>query len=325
VDPAQFLTAPRVTIVAGKGGVGKTVVSASLAVAATRRGLSALIIEVEGKSGLPAMFGHPSLAYDELVLSPADPERGIGELRARTLTPDDSLVEYLQDHGLKRISSRLAASGALDMVATATPGIKDVLILGKVKQLERAGDADVIILDAPAAGHAISFLKSAQGLLDAVKVGPIEAQARDVMELLADAARCQVMLVTLAEETPVNELVETAFSLEDQIGVSLGPVVVNGVYDDLPGLAVDPEDAAESAGVVLRPGEADSMRAASAFRRQRSQLQQVQIERLATELPLPQLQLPYVFDSELTRADLDSLSEDLIAGIDRLTPQAQAS
>ena len=144
-------------------------------------------------------------------------------MRARTLTPDEALLDYLHDHGLSRISKRLVSSGALDVVATAAPGIKDILILGKVKQLERAGDADLLVLDAPAAGHAITFLQSARALLDTVRVGPINAQARDVLEMLTDHERCRVVLVTLPEETPVNELVDTAFSLEDRVGVGLGP------------------------------------------------------------------------------------------------------
>ena len=156
-------------------------------------------------------------------------------MRART-TPDDALVEYLEDHGLRRIGRRLASSGALEVVATAVPGMKDILVLGKVKQLERAGAADLIVIDAPAAGHAVTFLLSAQGLLDAVRVGPIRKQAQDVVELLTDAERCQVMLVTVAEETPVNELVETAFAIEDRAGVALGPVVVNGCVAPIPDL-----------------------------------------------------------------------------------------
>src|SRR5690606_39055326 len=129
------------------------------------------------------------------------------EVRARTLTPDDALVEYLEQSGMSRISKRLVTSGALDMVSTAVPGIRDILVLGKVKQLERGGSADLLVLDAPAAGHAISFLQSASGLADAVRLGPINNQARDVLDLLGDPTRCQVMLVTLPEETPVNELV----------------------------------------------------------------------------------------------------------------------
>src|SRR5690606_22662626 len=126
------------------------------------------------------------------------------------------LLDYLKGHGLSRISKRLVSSGALEIVATAAPGIRDILVLGKVKALERGGSYDLVVLDAPAAGHAISFLLSARGLLDAVRVGPINTQARDVLEMLTDPARCQVVLVTLPEETPVNELVDTAYHLEDR-------------------------------------------------------------------------------------------------------------
>ena len=118
------------------------------------------------------MFGQRPLDYDAAVLVPGGGPAGEGEVRARTLTPDEALLDYLRDHGLSRISKRLVSSGALDVVATAAPGIKDILILGKVKQLERAGDADLLVLDAPAAGHAITFLRSASALLDTVRVGP---------------------------------------------------------------------------------------------------------------------------------------------------------
>ena len=83
---------------------------------------------------------------------------------------------------MKRISKRLASSGALDVVATAVPGMKDILVLGKVKSIEESRAADLVIVDAPAAGHAVTFLLSARGLLDAVRVGPIRKQAQDVVE-----------------------------------------------------------------------------------------------------------------------------------------------
>ncbi len=175
---AEFCSTSRVVIVAGKGGVGKTTVTAALAVTAARAGRSVLIVEVEGKSGLPAMFDAPALGYDEIDLDP--------RVRARFLTPDAALVDYLVTHGMKRISKRLAASGALDVVATAVPGMKDILVLGKVKSLEESGGADLVIVDAPAAGHAITFLLSARGLLDAVRVGPIRKQAQDVVTLISD-------------------------------------------------------------------------------------------------------------------------------------------
>jgi anion-transporting ArsA/GET3 family ATPase len=307
VDPAQFFAASRLVIVAGKGGVGKTTVTAALARAAAMTGLSTLIVEVEGKSGLASVFGDEPLSYAEVELS----ER----IRGRTLTPDDALLEYLRDHGLSRISRRLVSSGALDVVSTAAPGIKDILILGKVKQLERTDTADLIVLDAPAAGHAITFLLAARALLDAVRVGPINTQAKEVLELLTDPARCQVLLVTLPEETPVNELVDTAYHLEDRVGVSLGPVVVNGLYTPIEGLSAAPAEAASRAGTSLRRGEAESLAEAADFRRHRMDLQREQIDRLAAELPLPQLHLPYLFNADLGPDDLELLAEALLDGV----------
>ena len=316
MDPAGFCSQTRLVIVAGKGGVGKTTVTAALARMASRAGRSTLIVEVEGKSGLAAAFDRPPLDYHESVLVEAD--RAQEEIRARTLTPDDALIEYLIDHGLKRISRRLVNSGAVDVVATAVPGIKDILVLGKVKQLERNGSADLLILDAPAAGHAVSFLMSARGLLDAVRVGPIRTQAQDVLELLTDPTRCQVVLVTIPEETPVNEMIETAFALEDRVGVSLGPVVVNSLYPVLDGLDADPDAVAQESGTSLRDGEAGSLRAAAAFRKERQALQAEQVERLREGLPLPQLHLPFLFTADLGLAEIDVLADALAKAVESL-------
>jgi anion-transporting ArsA/GET3 family ATPase len=329
VEPTKFFTSSRVAIVAGKGGVGKTTVSAALARAAAMSGLSTLIIEVEGKSGLAATFDKTTLDYQQMVLAAGNGE-GVAEVSARTVTPDDALIEYLRDHGLARLSKRLVASGLMEVVATAVPGIKDILVLGKVKQIERgtAGgqgpDAHFLILDAPAAGHAITFLQSARGLVDAVKGGPINAQATDVLNLLTDPARCQVMLVTLPEETPVNELVETAFSLEDKVGVSLGPVVVNGLYPERDGLDVDPVMAAAATGATLRPGEAEALSQAAEFRRHRMDLQRTQVARLADQLPLPQFRLPYLFNADLGLTEIDLLAQCLLDGIHTLDDLAPA-
>jgi anion-transporting ArsA/GET3 family ATPase len=320
VDPGQFFAASRVVIVAGKGGVGKTTVSAALARAAALAGATTLVIEVEGKSGLPAMFGQPELSYEEVVLAAGGGPDGAADVRARNLTADDALLEYLADHGLKRVSKRLVSSGALDVVATAAPGIRDILLLGKVKQLERSETADLIVLDAPAAGHAITFLQSARALLDTVRVGPINAQARDVLELLTDPARCQVLLVTLPEETPVNELVDTAYQLEDRVGVSLGPVVVNGLYPEVQGLDAVPDDAASAVGASLEAGEAEALRAAAAFRAGRMSLQEEQLARLDEKLPLPQIRLPYLFDPDLGPAQVDQLARALTQGVEALDP-----
>jgi anion-transporting ArsA/GET3 family ATPase len=284
-----------VLIVAGKGGVGKTTVAATLAQMAADAGMRALVVEIEGKSGLGAAFGTADpLGYEERELAP--------NIRARTVTPDFALIEYLEDHGLRRLGKRLAKSGALEVVSSATPGIKDILVLGKVKALAREDPADVIIVDAPAAGHAITFLASARGLLDAVRVGPIVDQARDVNDMLTDAEKCQVILVTLPEETPVNEVVETGFALEDRVGIKLAPLVVNGVY---PVLDLD-------IGAIAREGvdgsDAENLRAAAEFRLHRQALQAEQVTRLRDALPLPQIVLPQLFSAAIGPAEVHALA-----------------
>lgn len=309
MDVSQFCSATRLFIVAGKGGVGKTTVTATIAQMAADAALTALIIEVEGKSGIGNVFGRRDhLTYEEVDLSTAGGS-GRGRVRGRTLTPDDALLEYLVEHGMKRVSKRLASSGALDVVSTAVPGIKDILVLGKVKALERANAADLLVLDAPAAGHAVTFLTSAKGLLDAARVGPIRTQAQDVVDLLADPDRCQVVLVTLPEETPVNEVIETAYKLEDQVGIKLGPLVINGVYPPLDGLDADPINVARQAGVTLSADQAQSLRDAAAFRSHRQKLQAEQLRRLDEALPLPQIRLPFLFTPEVGASELSVLAE----------------
>jgi len=311
VDPRTFCAQSRVVVVAGKGGVGKTTVTAAMARMAAGLGLSVLIVEVEGKTGLATAFGAEDLEYDERTLAPG--------IRARSLTPDVALVEYLEEHGLRRISRRLVKSGLVEVVSTAAPGIKDILILGKVKQLERAGAADLILVDAPAAGHAVSFLMSPRGLRDTVRSGPLQGQAEDVLSMLTDPTRCRVMLVTLAEETPVNEVVETAFALEDKVGVDLGPVVVNGLYPVLEGLDVDPT------AFGVGPDEAGTLSAAAGFRARRQELQQAQVARLASALPLPQLHLPSLFTVDLGPSDIGTLASAMAAAVDGLSIRTEVA
>jgi anion-transporting ArsA/GET3 family ATPase len=200
------------------------------------------------------------------------------------------------------------------VVATAVPGMKDILVLGKVKQLERDANADLVVLDAPAAGHAISFLLSPRGLLDAVRVGPVRSQAEEVIELLSDPARCRVLLTTRPEETPVNELIDTAFTLEDRVGIKLMPVVVNALPTDL---ALDGHRSAEdarAAGLTLSPDELAALDAAAAFEAERRTLALEQAERLAQRLPLPQLHLPFVV-GEIGPDEVQRIADALTVGI----------
>ena len=261
MDPRQFMAASRVLIVAGKGGVGKSTVAATLVTAARKLGLTAMLVETDGKP---------------LLIDPVGDEG----LTARTITPADALSEYLDRSGLRRISRRLVSSGIVDVVASASPGIDNLLVLGKIKQLERGAAADVIVVDAPAAGHALTMLRTPRAMADSVPVGPILQQANDVLEMLNDESRCQVMLVTLPESTPVNESVETAFSLEEDVGVRLAPLVVNR-FDDCRIIDVP---------ATVDPGSAVAQ--AARFRNARLTSQAHALSQLDSRLPLPRLHLP---------------------------------
>jgi anion-transporting ArsA/GET3 family ATPase len=337
MDREAFCRQSKVLVVAGKGGVGKTTVAAALARMAADVGLDVLVVALDSSGALPALFGvEGGLSYEEETVygtsgppsddGPGDGDAtpGQGSVRARVITPDDALLEYLMDHGLKRVAKRLVSTGVLDVVATAIPGIREILVLGKVKQIERSGAADLVILDAPATGHAVRFLTSASGLMDAARGGPLRSQAADVVEMLHDPDRCQVMLVTLPEETPVNELIETAYRFEDEVGVLLTPVVVNACYDPIEGLGASVEEVAAVAREELSSDEVVALSCAASFRRGRERLQEEQVERLSTELPLPQLRLPYMFEPEIGPTEIGPLAEALGREVDGLPESARA-
>jgi arsenite-transporting ATPase len=290
VDSLQFFGASRLVIVAGKGGVGKTTVTAVLAHAAARAGLRVLAVELEGKPALSGLLA----------------ESGV---KVMTISAPEALADYLDAHGLKRVSKRLATSGIIDVVATAAPGIDDIVVLGKLKQLELLDVHDLIVVDGPAAGHAITFLLSARGLMDTVRGGPIRSQAEDVLEMFADQRRCQVVLVTLPETTPINELIETAYAIEEKVGVQLGPVVVNGVD---PGGQIEIDDADRSTP------ELAALVAAAEFRNHRRAAQTAELARLSNDLALEQMVLPQLPVAGITSADLTPLADALLVQIGML-------
>ncbi|NNN22750.1 MAG: ArsA family ATPase [Acidimicrobiales bacterium] len=306
MDLVEFLKSSKVLIVAGKGGVGRTTVSATIAMAASQHGMDVVIAELEGKSGLPRCFGHSNESLDFMGIQLAE------NILGRLITPDDALVEYLIDHGMKRISKKLASSGILDVVATAIPGIRDILVLGKIKQLEREAGHDLIVVDAPATGHTLSFLSSAKGLIDSARSGPVRSQANDVLDLLSDPERCQVMLVTLPEETPVNEAVEAAFSLEDRIGVKLGPIIVNALLPLREQLDCDVKEEASKVSIDLSETQIHALSDAATFYKKRREMQQDQVKRLKDELPLHQIYLPELFTSEIGVNEINILSKAFV-------------
>lgn len=294
----------QVHFVVGKGGVGKSTVTAALALAAAREGLRVLVVELEGRPDLPACFGDPApltFAPRTLVDSPSG-----GRVEARRITPDDALVEWLREHGFRRLVPRLVTSGALEIIATAVPGIRDVLILGKIKALTREG-ADIILVDAPATGHSVSLLASPAALVAAARSGPIRRQAEEADALVRDPARCAVILVTLAEDLPVTEAVQSAFDLEDRAGVALSAVVVNR-FDDAPELLRLPLSMSERASLSTVLGT--EIERARAFTLALADERRAQRDRLARELPLPQVVVPTVATRDDV-VDVGALAEAL--------------
>ena len=216
-------------------------------------------------------------------------------------------VEYLADHGFGRIAKRLSSSGVIDVVSTAAPGIDEIGVLGKIKQLERSRQWDAIIVDGPAAGHAVTMMTSASGLQDAVSGGPVRAHADGVLDMLRDRKRLQVALVTVPETTPVNATIETAFTLEDRVGVRLAPIVVNGV--DVDPAAPDTRLADLLPGIEVDEDDREVLAAAAAFRDERRDVQRGAIRQLASSLPLGQVHIPLATTARLFHRAVGELAD----------------
>jgi len=276
VDPNQFFTASRVFIVAGKGGVGKSKIAAALTLAANRCGLTSLLVETDGK---PVPSGISSLS----------------------LTPPEALREYLDTKGLGRISRLMITAGVLDVITSAAPGTDDLLVLGKVKHLERSDAADVIVVDGPAAGHAITMLRTPQAISDSVKSGAVRLQADEILEMLRDGSRCQVVLVTIPEPTPVQECIETAYALEEEVGVKLAPIVVNQV------------DTSQPLDIPLSLSEHSALAQAAEFRNAQILRHHTNVIKLDEQLPLAQLIV-----SDLASCTIEIIADQLLVAIEKL-------
>jgi anion-transporting ArsA/GET3 family ATPase len=226
--------AARLHVVTGKGGTGKTTVAAALALALASGGKKVLLMEVEGRQGIAQLFDSPPLPYQERKVAVA---QGGGDVYGLAVDAEQALLDYL--HMFYKLSPTglpartLRKLGAIDFATTIAPGIQDVLLTGKVKEVTtRAGQQngryyDAVVVDAPPTGRITRFLNITSEVGNLAKVGPIKAQSDGVMTLFR-SDQMVVHLVTLLEEMPVQETVEAIEELT-AARLNVGGVIVNMV------------------------------------------------------------------------------------------------
>jgi anion-transporting ArsA/GET3 family ATPase len=217
-------------VVTGKGGVGKTTIAAALGLLAAGSGRNTIVVEVGDESRLPQLFGVTDT-------QPGVETRLTERLSSITIDPDRALLEWLQALG-GRVSGRvLASSGTFQYFAAAAPGAKELVTMVKIWQLTRgprkrgtrSGDYDLVVLDAPATGHALGMLGSPRTFGAIARIGPIAGQTRQLQELLESPSRSAYVAVALATEMAVTEALELQDGLQARLGRGLAAVVVNAL------------------------------------------------------------------------------------------------
>jgi anion-transporting ArsA/GET3 family ATPase len=276
--------------VTGKGGVGKTTVAACLARVAARRGKRVIVCEI-------AQDGRP---HDEVEI-----EENIHSI---AVDPETAMREYLSDQVGGAMSKLMTSSRVFTYLAAAAPGMRELLTIGKVWDLAQldqrrtgATPYDLVLLDAPATGHALGMLRTPRTFRDVARVGPISRQAGRIDAFLSDPELTGVVAVAAPEEMPVNETIEFIDALAGEMAIEPDAVVVNGVYPDR-------FRDAEIAAIENVDGDSPALRAAVAeYRRARHHRNQVRrLRRRARSLTLP-----FLFETELDAEALDELSRVL--------------
>jgi anion-transporting ArsA/GET3 family ATPase len=316
VDPRALLD-PRVLLVTGKGGVGKSTVAAALAIAAVRTGRRTCLVEVEGRQTMRALFGTEPWDFDEREVRQ--------DLFGMSIDPEASLSEYLaMFYGGRRLSRLVVNSTAVEFATTAAPGIKDVLLIGKIKEMERRRDDDgrfvydTIVVDAPPTGRILNFLRAPEATTDLIHVGPIREQAQSVVNLLLDPNRLRMQLVTLLEEMPVAETADSARDL-GELGVQLNPVIVNRVLqaqlDEAAAKVVEGGLAPATLQRVLAGSGLDDQTSAASLLElgerhlRRLALQDEMRRALRDHLDAPLLELPYLPTRSFAETEVSLLAD----------------
>ena len=309
----------RLLFFTGKGGVGKSTVTAATALLAAEQGKRVLLVEVDAKNNLTAMFEHAPVGFEPRLVYPG--------IHAMQMDTEASLREYLKVQARVPVFGRIGPMArAFDFVATAAPGVKEILTVGKIcwelrESLEHRADWDLIVVDAAATGHVISQLDAPGAIQELVQVGPIRNQTGWMVELLSDPALTALNVVTSPEEMPVNETIELVARAREELTVPLGVVIVNRVLPELfthaDEVVFDALRAPGPSEVLLEragPGATavlDAARLAVSMRRSRSG----HLAELREQVDLPLLLLPFLFVRDhglrVTRMVAEALGQEL--------------
>jgi hypothetical protein len=288
MDLLAHLSRFELLVVTGKGGVGKTAVSAGLGGLLAAAGRRVLVLEVDPRENVHQMLG---VAPSGGAIVGAGPRLWVQNLKPGQVL-DDIVRERLR---LEMLSRRVLASPIYEQFAAGAPGLKELAILGHALRLLRrvgppdAPEIDLVVLDAPATGHGVRLLAAPSLVSDVIQRGPFGALAGELAGFVADPARCGIVAVTQAEEMPVEEVLELRAALLSQLGRSPELLVVNGLYPPLP---ADGADGAGGAVAAHADGGAPELAVLRDLWRRRRLLNEGEMARLAAGWAGPCLQLP---------------------------------